>query len=422
MIGRITYIYSKYYLAVLSFLIVLLIIIIAADPKNLILGLKYYVFLLIFLVWSPQLFLKKLYVPQTLKYIIFIICFVMPFYGLFIGLINSFINVSTWGKEVIYFNSFFFFLLIIIILNSKIDLTYKFNFAILTIVVLTMGIYITLLFLPATSKILFQYLVNKTATAAFGYRNYGDFSILMVWYRTSPLLVFPLTFFLHHLLIEKNRSYLIPKYIALVSIIFTLFLSGTRANLLSVTLILIIYLSIFLYKNYKKLFILFIGLILILGFYQISNLFFVLFSKEELSNIIKYGHLVSYLDHFTKNPLSLIFGQGIGIPFYTSGFHKEVFTTELQYFEMVRIWGLPITLLFLSVLLLPIIKGLKTKKNSDNLIAYIAFLFIAGTNPFLLDSTGMIVLVYVFSKMYLKSSEVQKLRGSDVQKLKSSEE
>jgi len=132
-----------------------------------------------------------------------------------------------------------------------------------------------------------------------------------------------------------------------------------------------------------------------------------------LSNVIKYGHFASYVNLFSDNISILLFGQGIGVPFYTTGFHKEVFATELQYFEMIRIWGLPVTLLFLSVLLLPIIKEIKTKKYSSIFVAYIAFLFIAGTNPFLLDSTGMIVLVYVFSKMYNRGSEIQKLKYSE---------
>lgn len=402
MVGQILNLYNKYYLAVLNFLIVLLIIVISADPQNLILGLKYYIFCSIFIVWAPQLLLKKLYIPQKLKYILFVICFIMPVYGISIGLINSFLDSSDWGQKVIYFTSFFFFLLIIIILQSNIDLTKKFNLATsITIVLLTLGIYIVMLFLPDTTKILFQYLVTETETAAFGNRSYGNLNILMVWYRTSPLLVFPLTYYLHQLLIKKNRTHFIPKCILLSSIIFTLLLSGTRANLLTTILILIIYFSVFLYKNYKKLFILFICLVLIIGTYQLSNVLLILFSDQEHSNITKLGHFYSYLNLFTENPLTLIFGQGIGIPFYTIGFHKYVFASELQYFEMIRIWGLPITILFLSMLIVPIIKDLKAKNYNDRLIAYTAFLFIAGTNPFLLDSTGMTILVFVFSKMFM---------------------
>ena len=324
----------------------------------------------------------------------------MPFYGISIGLVNSFVGNMNWGQEVIYFSAFFFFLLIIPILHINIRISYIFNITTLIIVVLTIGIYIAMIFLPNSAKLLFQYLVTETGTAAMGYRNYGVVRVMMVWYRTSPLLVFPLTFFLHQVLLEKNRSFILLKTIAITSIVFTLLLSGTRANMLTVCLILFIYINIFLFKNNKKLFVTFNSFALILGIYVLSDVLFILFNKSEHSNLIKYGHFISYLDLFTQNPLNLIWGQGIGLPFYTAGFHKEVFATELQYFEMVRIWGLPLTIVFMGILVLPLIKDLKAKKITHISIGYLAFLFIAGTNPFLLDSTGMIVLVYVFSSWF----------------------
>ncbi len=395
-------IYKRYHLTILNVLIVLLILVASVDPQNRILGLKYPVFCLIFLFWAPKLLYEKLLIPRKMGLILFIICLLMPFYGISIGLLNSFINNSNWGEEVRYFTSFLFFTLTVVVAHSKIDLTYKFNITVLIIVVLSMAIFTALLFLPDISKVLFQYLVRETVTAAIGTRDYGIINVNMVWYRTSPLLVFPLTYFLHILLIKKKRTNRTVNFLILFSIIFTLFLSGTRANLLSLILILVIYTDIYLFHNHKKLFILYNEFVFVVGLYLISSALIILFSKNEPSNIIKYGHLVSYLQLFTTNPSILLWGQGIGLPFYSSGAQEAVFVTELQYFEMVRIWGIPITLVFICVLLLPIIEDLHAKSINHITIAYVAFLFIAGTNPFLLDSTGMLVLVYVFSNMFRK--------------------
>jgi hypothetical protein len=150
--------------------------------------------------------------------------------------------------------------------------------------------------------------------------------------------------------------------------------------------------------------------LIIIGSYKVSGILALLFDKEEPSNLVKYGHFMSYYDYFSSNILNLFLGQGLGMSFFSTGFNRLVLTTELTYFEVLRVWGLPITFIFLSILILPIVKEIKSKSISPLFIAYIAYLFIAGTNPFLLDSTGMLVLVYVFSRMFLdpKGSGIRK--------------
>lgn len=370
------------------------------DPSNKIFYLKYFIFGLIFLIWLPNLLSKQTPWSRSLVIITFFIAVFMPLYALSISLINSFLNYSDVGIFV-FFNSFFFFLLVLIIVNKNIDLTKIFNVSSLLVVIITMVSYTILIYNPHLFGNLYQYLVIDKNAASYGIRQYGNFTLLMMFYKTSPLLIFPLSYYLYHIINKKDIKNLFLKILILISIVITLFLSGTRANILSLFLILSFYFLFYLYKKSKPIFTIvsiFYSLISIYGVFKIGG---ILFDAQEISNQIKFQHLISYFEHFSNHFEILIFGQGIGTSFYSLGFNKITNVTELTYFELIRIWGIPITLFFLYILIFPIVQEIKSKKISHLFIAYIAYLFVAGTNPLLLSSTGMIVLVYVFSQMFI---------------------
>lgn len=370
------------------------------DPNNRVLHLKYVLFGLVILLWISSAFFEKIKKPPPIIIIALVfISFFMPFYALSTGLINNFLK-NTSLETIVYFNSFFFFLLTLIIFDKKIDLTKIINYSSLLIVVITIGSYCILVFDPSFFGNLVQYLVIDKNVAAFGFRNYGDYTILMMYFRTSPLLVFPLAYFLHQLLIKNNRRFFILQVIVLLSIIITLILSGTRANWISLFLIISFYICFFAYKKSKIIFVILCFALIIIGSYVVSDVVNILLDKGELSNTVKHGHLVSYKEYFSQHKFEFLFGQGLGRSFYSSGFNKLTLVTELTYLEIIRIWGLAVFLVFMTVLSLPIIKEIRSGSISPLLIAYIAYLFIAGTNPFLLGSTGMMVLVYVFSKSF----------------------
>ncbi|WP_157493676.1 hypothetical protein [Draconibacterium sediminis] len=231
----------------------------------------------------------------------------------------------------------------------------------------------------------------------------------MIYFRTSPLLVFPLAYFLQRILMDKTSKARFIHYFILTAIIVTLFLSGTRANLVSLLFIILFYVCLWTFKKSKPAFIL-LSLVLSLVFiYEVSTILTILFDKSEISNSVKLGHFESYLDYFSKNGLQLFFGQGFGGAFYSSGFNKLTTVTELTYLETIRVWGLPITFIFILILILPIIKDIRDKNFSSVSVAYIAYLFIAGTNPFLFSSTGMMVLVYVFSRSFMVTNSENRI-------------
>ncbi|MBN2615548.1 MAG: hypothetical protein JXR71_07610 [Bacteroidales bacterium] len=380
------------------------------DPNNLIFRVKYVLFVFVLLVWTVGFRPKMNRWDSKLAYVAVFIGVFMPFYALSVGIINSVLHNVPVGN-LVYLNSFFFFLLVLVTMNNTSYLTVLFNRSSLMIVLVTLLIYASLVLNPLWFKSLYQYFVMDKNVAAYALRNYGKITMLMIFYKTSSILVFPLSYYLYKILIDQKTKARFVQYLLTVLIMVTLFLSGTRANVLSLFLILIFYLGFFTYRRSKTWFVLVVSAGLVLFLLMLPSVWEVFMNRHEASNAIKFGYLPSYADFFDQNLLSLFFGQGIGGIFYASVLNRMVGVTELTYLELIRIWGIPIAVIFGVILIWPLVREIKSKKLSHLFIAYLAFLFIAGTNPLLLSSTGMLVLVYVFSMSFGKSERFEKLKS-----------
>ncbi len=401
MTEKILHWFKEKYFLFLNVSLALLFVDVMVDPTNLIFHLKYVLFGLVFLVWALGNYSKKQVFPKYFWTVLLFISFFMPFYELSVGLINSALHNIPLGKMV-YFNSFFFFALILVTVSEKMDLTAIFNYASLTIVLVTLGLYLVLVFDISMFGDLYRYFVLDKQVVVYALRDYGKVTLLMIFYKTSPLLVFPLSWYFYRLLVEKQKKRLFVNILLLVLTAATLYFSGTRANLASLVLISVFYLGYFLFRRSKIWFVWALALGVLVVLFLLPAVAGLLLNRQEASNAIKFGYFSSYVNYFDGHLLSLLFGQGVGGRFYASGLHRMIDVSELTYIELVRIWGIPVALLFVSFLMIPLVAEIKSKKITPLFIAYLAYLFIAGTNPLLLSSTGMLVLVYVFTHTFLQ--------------------
>ena len=383
------------------------------DPNNLIFHAKYILFILVFIAWLPGRYFEKGKIPVKLGFVLIFISLFMPLYALSIGILNSALHNIQVGT-LVYFNSFFFFLIVLITANGEFELARLFNRSSLLIVFMTLGLYLALVVNPKWFGRVYQYFVMDKGAAVYALRNYGKITMLMIFYKTSPLLVFPLSYYLYRIFIDSSKKVSFSCYLLTILVAVTLFLSGTRANLLSLFLIPLFYVGFYTYRKSKPWFVLVTAIALLAILLAFPSLWDVIMNRNEASNLIKFGYFASYADYFHGHLLSLIFGQGIGGKFFAYGLHRYMDVTELTYLELIRVWGIPIAAIFGMILIWPLITEIRSKKISHLFIAYLAFLFIAGTNPLLLSSTGMLVLVYVFSMELGKVGKVGK-----VEKLKS---
>lgn len=97
----------------------------------------------------------------------------------------------------------------------------------------------------------------------------------------------------------------------------------------------------------------------------------------------------SFLSLIRSDPLILLIGQGTGSQYYSTGFERYTFQTELTFLDMIRYWGVFGTLIFLSSIILPNTYRLRLCYA----IPFIMYFFNATTNPLYFNSTGMLIVV-----------------------------
>ena len=212
-------------------------------------------------------------------------------------------------------------------------------------------------------------------------------NLIMVFHVSSPLLIISYGLILYDLLRNKRISLII----IFIILFLGLFCTGTRANIFSLTLITIIeYLDYIYFEKRKMLKFVLISLSLII--IGIAGTYLLLTMKTDSSNV-KDGHLESYIEFFNENILNIIIGTGPGSYFYTKGFGGNATNTELSYLELIRMFGIFFALIFIYIYLSPYLYIKKIGHNRNIVIgmSYLAYLFIAGTNPYLIGPTGFLV-------------------------------
>ena len=208
---------------------------------------------------------------------------------------------------------------------------------------------------------------------------------------TMALFSFYYIFF-HH---RENR---ILMFIASAAVTLIFIGSGSRA-----TMLLPIFLLVFVFYNrvkdwHQAKYFLY-PIVGLLGLLFILFVILLAMEKGEASNVIKYAHLPSYARLFTDHPLYMLRGEGPGTKFYSYGFHRYTTQTEWTYFELLRNYGL-FAIIPLGVVLYPL--GTFFRYRKDNYTfgimgTYVSYLLVAGTNPLLFSSTGMLVLWSAYS-------------------------
>ena len=216
----------------------------------------------------------------------------------------------------------------------------------------------------------------------------------VVWYRTSPILVPILGIcYINRLKGEKNKR----NTIKIVLFTVALFLSGTRANMLCSVLLLFVYEVFRLYKRKHFLVALVILLSTVTSAAILANMF--LNDKGSISSSVKHLHQVSYFKTFESDYVrTAFFGWGHGSSFYSLGRKKYLDLTELSHWETIRRYGfVSFCLIMIFIWLKPLIKKVQYEKGLVKyyyVVVVLAYIFVACTNPYLLDSVGFCVLMF----------------------------
>ena len=251
---------------------------------------------------------------------------------------------------------------------------------------------------PLIERGLFYYSKEHNDMVMLTTRNLLGVKVFGMYYR-SIVSIIPVLYFELYSAYRLHRRRFFRVVVCLV-LIATFFISGTRAMMLTPLFILGVVGYRRIANSRRSKYFLYPALFLLVLAFLL--LVFLLATQEgDKSNAIKYGHLDSYAQLFNNHIEYFIWGQGTGTTFYSEGFHRIVPLTEWIYIDLVRNYGL-LSLIILAVYLYPLFVFLRRRNDSFTTglaVTYIAFLLIAGTNPFLLNSQGMCVLWMMYAQV-----------------------
>lgn len=301
-----------------------------------------------------------------------------------------------------YIKSFLFLTLAIVLLVTQLDAIRPLSVVLTILSVVITGIAALCYNDPSLAQFLWP-VGDATGVFAIGDRTYGNLSYTYVYFHSAPLLVLSIAYFANHTIKSTGRARYVNAALMVLNLV-GMVCSGTRNDMIFglLTPILVI---IWNSGRHRKLALAAVVAILVvaIGVYG-NDILQAMFDPENESNAIKIAHLKDYAVLFS-DPLTLLFGQGLGAYFYSTAFGTETSITELTYLEFVRNFGLFLATVYFCLLSYPLLKLRDSAFRADHylLIAYASYLIMSASNPLLISSNGMLVLAIVISKTFSAS-------------------
>lgn len=233
-------------------------------------------------------------------------------------------------------------------------------------------------------------------------RNYSsDFSLLLVFFVISPLLVLPIAHYTHLALTSTGRRRFFCGGMMVLNC-FAMFTAGSRTNLLTAVLLPVV--LVVMHKRKRILLAATLaGIVVVVGAIYYWNEILILFSAEEVSNRHKLTLLEDYWALFS-DPKTLLFGQGLGAYHYWTPRGYAFYVTELTFLDTIRFFGVIQGAIIISLLLYPVYYIIAVNprfRQRHMIVAYGAYLVACSVQPFLFSSMGMLMLAIVMANIYM---------------------
>lgn len=252
---------------------------------------------------------------------------------------------------------------------------------------------------PLAEKAIYTFMTNHDMMVSISYRQILGYEIFGFYYKSFVAMLFAMFLCIYGMLHTDRILKRIAYILAVALFLVTCALSGTRSTmLLPVAMLVMCTWRWMLAKQWLKYLLLPVLSLVCVAFVVMI----VVLATEggELSNHIKFLHVTSYIDLFAQHPEYLLWGQGPGTTFYTEGFRAFAVRTEWSYLDMLRNYGL-LSLVMIAVFAWPLRMLWHRVRGNDFVFGiwstYLIYLIIAGTNPLLLSSTGMVMILSAYS-------------------------
>lgn len=288
----------------------------------------------------------------------------------------------------------FFVLLFCIVWDYCIDFLYPIITGCVILSILTIFGFFSILFFPDIEILLYQYSLDHDLIFLMSHRTFLGIDFNSFCFKSLPILAIPASFYVYQFFYQKKNK--TRNFLFSLLFLFAMFCGGNRSMVLGVVFI-IIFISYPIIKK-KKTFRLCAYLLFVIIFLIVVQ---ALTEKGEISNDIKYGHLTSYMTHFSEYWTFFLWGTGAGSYFYSIGFDDYTNLSEWTYIELYRMYGMIGGTLILFFLFKPLLNWNMKKQNIENWypmsLGYVLFLIICGSNPYLINSTGLICIIFMYS-------------------------
>jgi hypothetical protein len=243
----------------------------------------------------------------------------------------------------------------------------------------------------------------KNNLGFIGFREFGSFKPPMLHFVSAPILLVSLLLIFDEFISENKIKNALPFFIVLAAIL----VSGSRG------IVAFSFIGIFLIYFYRvgavgKLTTIFLTIIIFALIIVNIDIDTTLFSFSEKSNSVKAGHFISFIDQL--NFKQVLMGDGLASLYYTIGFDSITAQTEIFLLDSIRYFGMFGTLLFFILLLIPMKLNINMRimlisRYKELPVVYLIFslyLLMSFTNPILLNSYGIIVVLWFWSRVLSK--------------------
>ena len=355
--------------------------IVMIDPANRLFHLKEIAFVVLLFFTVAMQKGKMLLGPTNTIIALFIIAMLSVCMGVLV-------YQSDIQNSISYFKSLAFVMVFISISKLEVSEIIRFNYR----VGLGLSMFISVLLLASVGGVLdLSTTVTKLSDGGAVYlarRNFLGMETLMFFYATMPFCFFSLIY-------AFRRGKILEVIILLAPIAY----GGSRTPIL-MAIVIIVYI---LYDRKIKWLRYLLAIIFI---FAIACLIMLLTSKENADegDAIKYA-VASYL--FWNSSL---LGHGVGVEYWDPGRQVMTASTEVTYLEMLYQYGWILTPLTICIFFKPFFTLFKKCNDTDVkdfAVAYLLYLVTAGTNPLLINSTGMWVFACAITIAAKQKEEFQ---------------
>ena len=379
----------------------LLISILVFDPADKLLKIKVPLFIFIWIIFLLEIIIEKenSYFPQQLVFYFLLFSILLPLTSICIYMFKS-RNLENYAG-LNYLKSYLFLSLVFILYARNIDLIKPLSLNITVLSLISILLFLTVF----NDSNIFNYWYtfgNKYGIFTFTLKKYGNLNMNAVYFHTVPLSVVALSYFTFKTIFAKGFYRIL--FLILLSInIVGMFVTGSRN---SIMMSIFIPLVVLYWYSFNKKLLLVIILVIVMS---ISIVFLEaikgMIDINNPSNKIKLGHINDILS-ILSNADTLLFGQGLGSYYFSNSRQEKIYVVETTYFDTFRQYGLIMGLCYLIMFLFPLMK-LRFSINREKhyiFLAYIGYLIMSISNPFILSSSGMLVLSIVLHAFFQKYS------------------